>query len=205
MPGGNQHLLQYSYRHVLTVQWRRYSDCGGWATGPRSFSGYHDGMHSAIEIWSGGQTGVDRAALDAAIELGLPYGGWIPRGRRAEDGTIPEHYSTLRETASTESDERTGLNVRDTDATLVLTWGPARGGTLRTIEEARAVGHPLLEVDLADPDSANTAARVIAWLDSLSSLRRLNVAGPRASEAPVAYERSRALLTRVLGVLPRTQ
>ena len=156
-------------------------------------------MRGGVEIWAGGQTGVDRAALDTAIELGLPFGGWVPRGGRAEDGSIPDRYSTLRETASTEYEERTALNVRDTDATLVLTWGPPHGGTLRTIEAARAIGRPLLELDLADPDTEAAAARVSAWLDSISSLRRLNVAGPRASEAPEAYDRTRLLLSLVLG------
>ena len=157
-----------------------------------------------IEIWSGGQTGVDRAALDTAIELSLGHGGWIPQGRRAEDGRVPERYSLLRETASSEYEERTAQNVRDTDATLVLSWGSPGGGTLRTIEEARALGRPLLEIDLAAPDVESAAGRVVAWLDSIASLGRLNVAGPRASESPEAYERARALLTRVLGVLPDT-
>ena len=158
-------------------------------------------MSRLIEIRSGGQTGIDRAALDTAIELGLPYGGWVPRGRRAEDGTVPEQYSSLRETASSEYDERTTQNVRDTDATLVLSWGPARGGTLRTIEAARAIGRPLLDIDLAALEMDSAATRVIAWLDSISSLRRLNVAGPRASEAPEAYQRARALLTRVFSLI----
>jgi hypothetical protein len=156
-------------------------------------------MQADIEIWSGGQTGVDRAALDCAIELGLRYGGWIPRGRRAEDGRIPNRYSELRETASSEYEERTGLNVRDTDATLVLGWGVASGGTLRTVEAAAALGRPLFEVDLATEEVGAAAARVIAWLDAHPGLRRLNVAGPRASESPRAYDLTRQILHEALG------
>jgi hypothetical protein len=153
-----------------------------------------------IEIWSGGQTGVDRAALDTAIELGLPYGGWVPRGRRAEDGTVPERYSSLRQTAPSEYDERTTQNVTGTDATLVLSWGSPGGGTLRTIEAARGLGRPLLEIDLAAAGVEIAATQVVAWLDSIASLARLNVAGPRASEAPEAYERARVLLARVFSL-----
>src|SRR5690606_4861542 len=75
-----------------------------------------------IVIHAGGQTGVDRAALDAAMVCGVPVGGWCPRGRRAEDGPIPARYP-LAETASSDYAERTRRNVLDADATLVLTWG----------------------------------------------------------------------------------
>src|SRR5437773_12578103 len=102
-----------------------------------------------MKVISGGQTGVDRAALDAAQELGLDCGGWCPRGRRAEDGRIPDRYP-LRETASSDYPPRTAANVRDADATLVLTLGRgnSRGTALtrRLVEEQRK---PVLEVDLA--------------------------------------------------------
>src|SRR6266571_9073801 len=80
------------------------------------------------KIVSGGQTGVDRAALDVALELGIPCGGWCPRGRRAEDGIIPERYPLI-ETPTTAYPQRTERNVRDSDGTLVLTVGRADGGT----------------------------------------------------------------------------
>jgi hypothetical protein len=151
-----------------------------------------------FEIWSGGQTGVDRAALDVARELGFPIGGWIPRGRVAEDGVIPAGYAELRETDSTEYAVRTERNVRDTDATLILRWGEATGGTLETILTARRLGRPLCEQDLATTD-ADTGARAVAvWLAALPSLRRVNVAGPRASQAPAAYNAACALLRRAL-------
>lgn len=79
------------------------------------------------EIRSGGQTGVDRAALNVAIRLGIPCGGWCPQGRLAEDGRIPLCYP-LRETPTAEYAERTMWNVRDSDGTLILTWGEPAGG-----------------------------------------------------------------------------
>jgi Circularly permutated YpsA SLOG family len=101
-------------------------------------------------IVSGGQTGVDRAALDVALELGLECGGWCPRGRRAEDGEIPARYP-LRETRSAGYPVRTERNVRDSDATLVLHEGRLGRGTALTAGCARRLGRPLLEVDLRRP------------------------------------------------------
>src|SRR5512135_124388 len=98
-------------------------------------------------IVSGGQTGVDRAALDAARQLGLECGGWCPRGRRAEDGKVASGYP-LRETPSEDYAQRTEWNVRDSDATLVLTHGRPAGGTALTIAVARRLGKPLLVLDL---------------------------------------------------------
>src|SRR6266852_5932705 len=99
------------------------------------------------KIVSGGQTGVDRAALDVALELGIPCGGWCPKGRRAEDGSIPDHYP-LRETSTAFYPQRTEWNVRDSDGTLVLTLGRPDGGTALTIELARRLPKPFLAVNL---------------------------------------------------------
>ncbi len=85
------------------------------------------------KIISGGQTGVDRAALDVAIELELPCGGWCPRGRLAEDGTVPDRYP-LQETRSAEYAERTERNVIDSDGTLIIATRPLTGGTALTVE-----------------------------------------------------------------------
>lgn len=128
---------------------------------------------------SGGQTGVDRAALDVALELGIPCGGWCPRGRRAEDGPIPLRYP-LHETPSEDYPQRTRWNVRDADATLLLFRGQLRGGTLLTGEVARDLGKPLWAVDLA---AGPTVQPVLNWL-AAHQVRCLNVAGPRESEAP---------------------
>ena len=87
-------------------------------------------------IISGGQTGVDRAALDAALEYNFPCGGWCPKGRLAEDGIISQKYP-LKETESSEYEVRTKLNVRGSDGTLILTWGKPTGGTTLTVEFAK--------------------------------------------------------------------
>jgi len=154
-----------------------------------------------LEVWTGGQTGVDRAALDAALELGLPIAGWVPKGRLAEDGPVPACYAHLREAESPDYATRTLLNVRDTDATLVLSVGRATGGTLETVNAARRLERPLLEIDLAATDTARAATAVMNWLEGLFKTRapiRLNVAGPRASQAPTAYARAIDTLRRAL-------
>lgn len=154
------------------------------------------GRPPPLEIWSGGQTGVDRAALDFARAHGLPHGGWCPRGRCAEDGVIPARYR-LRETATEAYEERTRRNVRDTDATVI--FAPGRiltGGTRLTRQFARALGKPLL-VLTARGEVSRAAARLGAFLRR-HRVRRLNVAGPRASEAPALPGYVRAVLARAL-------
>jgi len=136
-----------------------------------------------LTIVSGGQTGVDRAAWDVAIELGLPIGGWIPKGRRAEDGVIPPAYANLQEADSTDPAVRTRLNVRDSDATLIISRGPLSGGSLLTMREAERLARPVLHVDLAGMTMDAAATNVREWLDSVRPAR-LNVAGPRASGDP---------------------
>jgi predicted Rossmann fold nucleotide-binding protein DprA/Smf involved in DNA uptake len=146
-----------------------------------------------IEVVSGGQTGVDRAALDAALDLGLPCGGWCPRGRRAEDGRLPERYP-LRETPTAAYPERTEWNVRDSDGTLVLHRGRTRGGTALTLRLARRYGRPALAVDLA---AAPPAALVRQWI-AREGIARLNVAGPRESEQPGIGAQAAGFLRDVL-------
>ncbi len=133
----------------------------------------------ALRIVSGGQTGVDRAALEVAQELGIPCGGWCPRGRRAEDGPIPSHFP-LQETTSAKYDVRTRRNVRDSDGTLVLTLGDPTGGTALTVAAAERLGKPLLVLYL---DLQPLPALVPEWA-SLHHLPTINVAGPRESTAP---------------------
>jgi hypothetical protein len=148
------------------------------------------------KIVSGGQTGADRAALDVAFERGLKVGGWVPKGRLAEDGPIPEHYSGLVETVSSDPAVRTSLNVRDSDATLIVSHGPLTGGSLLTLEEARRRGKPVLHLDLhLAPVTA--AATLRAWLDAAGP-RTLNVAGPRASKDVRIFAAVVALLRSAL-------
>jgi hypothetical protein len=127
-------------------------------------------------IISGGQTGVDRAALDVALELGIAVGGWCPKGRRAEDGRIQRRYP-LRETPSTRYAQRTAWNVRDSDATLILTLGPLTRGTAFTHKLTHTYGRPMFVVDLAETRAVSPVRR---WLNK-HNVRTLNVAGPRAS------------------------
>jgi len=144
-------------------------------------------------IVSGGQTGVDRAALDVALELGIPHGGWCPRGRLAEDGVIPARYQ-LRETASSDYAVRTEQNVLDSDATLIVSAGRPRGGTEFTLDLARRHGKPHLVVDL---DAPHGPAEIRRWLTD-HGVKTLNVAGPRESQSPGIHRRVAALLRRVL-------
>ena len=144
-------------------------------------------------IVSGGQTGVDRGALDAALVLGLACGGWCPSGRWAEDGPIDPRYP-LRETPSRDYPERTEWNVRDSDGTLVLTRGRPKGGTALTIALARRHGRPLLVLDLAeDPDPAE----VRLWAEA-HGVSTLNVAGPRESQQPGIQDETCRFLERAL-------
>ncbi len=145
------------------------------------------------KIVSGGQSGVDRAALDVAIALCIAHGGWCPKGRLAEDGPIAAHYQ-LVETISAEYNERTCLNIRDSDATLILlTSDEIRDGTLLTIDEARSKGKPYLLVNLTD---AVNSHEVTAWLQ-ISGIKILNIAGPRESNAPGVYAKSYAFLSQL--------
>ena len=146
------------------------------------------------KIVSGGQTGVDRAALDVALELGIPCGGWCPRGRRAEDGTVPERYP-LRETPWHGYPQRTEWNVRDSDGTLILTHGAPDRGTALTVELARRYGRPHLVIDLGESpneDDVRTWARA-------HQVGVVNVAGPRESSCPGIHDEAAAFLRRLLG------
>ncbi len=148
------------------------------------------------KIVSGGQTGVDRAALDVALDLGIPCGGWCPKGRLAEDGPIPARYP-LTETPSEIYAQRTEWNVRDSDGTLVLTRGEPTEGTAFTIEVAARTKKPYLVVDLSK--SPNLPA-IGAWV-SEHAVRVLNLAGPRESKCPRIYEETMKFLRIAFGGL----
>jgi hypothetical protein len=145
-------------------------------------------------VISGGQTGVDRAALDAALALGLPCGGWCPRDRHAEDGRIDERYP-LVETDSPDPAVRTRRNAAGADGTLILAPpGELTGGTALTAREAETLGRPCLVVD---PASTDAPAMIRQWLGT-HAIASLNVAGPRESQSPGIYDRVLTLLMRVL-------
>lgn len=148
-------------------------------------------------IISGGQVGVDRAALDWAMEHGVPHGGWCPLGRRAIDGSLPERYQ-LRETDSPSYAKRTRLNVRDSDATLIINQGKLDGGTRLTVKCAEQLGKPHLCVQVdEDPSRGAIADDIRRWLRE-GQFHTLNVAGPRETKRPGIYAITRELLDRVL-------
>ena len=147
---------------------------------------------SVKRIVSGGQTGVDRGALDAAITMGIDHGGWCPRGRLAENGRIPERYH-LHETDSSDYTVRTEQNVIDSNATLILHVGTLSGGTKLTRRISVKHSRPHLLVDLADNPDPH---RVCQWLKDLS-VEVLNVAGPRGSSLPGLAEEARDFLVQV--------
>ena len=144
-------------------------------------------------IVSGGQTGVDRAALDAAIRHGIPHGGWCPRDRLAEDGKVPARYA-LQETGSWDYAERTERNVVDSDGTLILNTGPLAGGTLLTREFAEEHHRPWRVVDLEDEVDCEG---IRDWLRKFT-IRVLNIAGPRESKRPGIYAQATVALDQLL-------
>jgi len=162
-----------------------------------------------LKIISGGQTGVDRAALDGAIAHRLDYGGWCPRGGWAEDCPTPPgllaRYPHLKETPSPDPAQRTEWNVRDSTATLILLcregWQRS-AGTERTRVIALQLGKPLQIVYLdgaiaLDPIRDQLCDRTREWLLTLPENATLNVAGPRESESPGIYAIARRFLSQV--------
>ena len=150
---------------------------------------------SDLCIISGGQTGTDRAALDFAINHGIAHGGWCPLGRRAEDGVLAAKYQ-LQETTSRRYDQRTRWNVRDSDATLLLTIGPElSGGTELTALVAQREGKPWLHLSRQTTTDVASAAQQVCKFLKQHKIRRLNVAGPRASQEPDVGAFTVAVLT----------
>ncbi len=147
------------------------------------------------KIVSGGQTGVDRAALDTAIKFDIAHGGWVPRGRLTENGPLPAKYR-LRETSSANYLVRTEKNVVDSDTTLIISRGPLTGGSDATREMAVRHGRPWLHIDLSRIDPLQAATDIRDWITN-ERPEILNVAGPRASEDPDIYRDAANLLEKV--------
>jgi len=150
-----------------------------------------------MKVISGGQTGVDRAALDAAISNSIEHGGWCPRGRLAENNAvIPDKYH-LNETITDQVNERTQLNIRDADATLIILPDKnhiIKDGTQFTMDEIKRQGKCFLMIYL-DNNSDNAGA-ILEWIQN-NNINVLNVAGPRESNAPGIYQQSFELLNGV--------
>ena len=148
-----------------------------------------------LKIISGGQTGVDQAALDAAIKMDIEHGGWIPQGRLTEEGPLPESY-TMKETQSADYAERTGKNIKEADATLIISQGRLTGGSALTLKLAEEYEKPCLHIDLKKQAAFQAAITISKWI-AAEQIETLNVAGPRASKDPQIYSRTRKLLETI--------
>lgn len=137
------------------------------------------------KIISGGQTGVDQAALDSAIKLGIPHGGWVPKGRKTENGPLPDKY-TMKEMPTSSYPERTEQNVIDSDGTLIISRGSLTEGSEYTRKMAMKHNRPWLHIDLTKHLKFHAAELIITWMVE-NKVSVLNVAGPRATKDPEIY------------------
>jgi len=156
--------------------------------------------HYVKMIWSGGQTGVDRAALEIAMELGIPHGGWCPKGRLAEDGTIATHFK-LKETTSSQYWIRTEKNVVETEGTLILFCGQLTRGSALTRKYAQRHRRPYQCVLLQPGNESKDIRRIRRWLNE-RKIQILNIAGPRESTSAGIAGAARTFL-RQLFIRPR--
>ncbi len=138
------------------------------------------------KIISGGQTGADQAALDAAIKLGIPHGGQIPKGRLTEAGPLPDKYN-LSEMSSSSYPQRTEQNVIDSSGTLIISHGPLGDGSDYTRKKAIQHKRPWLHIDLNKTPAFQAATQIRSWLED-HQIETLNVAGPRASKDEKIYK-----------------
>lgn len=151
------------------------------------------------KIISGGQTGADQGALDAAIEYGFPYGGWLPKGRLTENGPLLEQYR-LQEMCTKDYKKRTLQNILDSDGTLIVSRGKLNGGSKLTYEYAHKNYKPKLHIDLYKTPQFLAVSSVYNWIHN-HNIRVLNVAGPRASKDPKIYEDVKFIIQGVLSLV----
>lgn len=141
-------------------------------------------MINSIKIISGGQSGVDRAALDFALKFGIACGGWCPKGRKAEDGQIDKKYP-LKEASDASYETRTKLNVLESDGTLILFEGEMDAGTRLTFNLAQEMNKPVLAIDLSG-NKDSIFQKIYNWIN-FNYLEIINIAGPRESNSPRIY------------------
>jgi predicted Rossmann fold nucleotide-binding protein DprA/Smf involved in DNA uptake len=146
------------------------------------------------QIISGGQTGADRAAFDFALENGIEMGGFVPLGRRAEDGPIADKYPNLVETATRNYQERTELNIINSDATIILSHGKLKGGSRLTRRLAKRHKKPFLHIDFSEHTLRTAGFKAQDFLRSIDG-KTLNIAGPRASGDEHIYQKTKDFLT----------
>ena len=157
------------------------------------------------KIVSGGQTGADQGALEAALEVGFKYGGWVPKGRKTENGPLDAKFDQMTEMSSADYLKRTEQNVIDSDATVVFTHGEPTGGTKRTVEFARKHKKPccVFDLDERDPDDPPSSwlfdeVVYLCWLCRKDEIV-LNCAGPRESKSPGTQAEVVNLVRRLIG------
>ena len=150
------------------------------------------------KIISGGQTGADQAALDAAIKWDIPHGGWIPKGRKTERGPLPKKYK-LKEMPTDSYPKRTEQNVIDSDGTLILTHGELTTGSEYTWKMTRKYDRPYFHVDLNIINNFKAARAVYEWIKE-HNVEILNVAGSRASKDPDIYEAVMKILVNIFNL-----
>jgi hypothetical protein len=144
------------------------------------------------KIVSGGQTGADQGALDAAIKYGFPHGGWVPKGRLTESGPLPEKYK-LKEMPTASYPKRTEQNAKDSDGTVIISRGKLTGGSKATMKFAKKIRKPWFHIDLNEAYVYLVASDIYRWTLE-NNIRTLNVAGPRASKDPKVNEDVRYII-----------
>ncbi|MEN8211953.1 MAG: putative molybdenum carrier protein [Thermodesulfobacteriota bacterium] len=147
------------------------------------------------KIISGAQTGADRAGIDAAIESGVDYGGWLPDGRKAEDGIVPQKYTKLQEIIGGNYPARTEQNVIDSDGTVIFGYGKLTTGSALTRKLAKQHKRPYLHIDLDVIKEPVPLIKdwIIEW-----NIKVLNIAGRKASKAPGIYDKVKDIIKQVL-------
>lgn len=151
-----------------------------------------------LKIISGGQTGADQAALDAAIITGTPYGGWVPEGRMTEKGPLSEKYQ-MEEMIGCGYSERTEKNILDSDGTVIISYGKLAGGSGYTMAVAKKNKRPCLHIDLNNQGMSGAVENILSWLRKYM-IQVLNVAGPRASKDGKIYKAVFNLMEEVINV-----
>lgn len=153
--------------------------------------------HRVSKVISGGQTGADIAGIDSAIDLGIPYGGSIPKGRKIESGVLPDKYDKIVELKTTSYPVRTEKNIVDSDATLIFTYNKMGAGSALTIKLAKKHNRAYLHINLEKKSDSEAVKEVSEWLDKVRPAV-LNVAGSRESSAIGIYQRVYNILKEVL-------
>ncbi len=149
-----------------------------------------------MKIISGGQTGADIAGIDAAINCGVPYGGFLPKGRKTEDGPLSGCYECFTEMNTASYPKRTEANAINSDGTIIFTRGKLKGGSKLTAEVARKHGKPFLHIDLSQ-NKELFEQTIFKWINQ-NSIAVINIAGTRASKDPLIYDEVYSIVKKIL-------